>query len=237
MAQSFGVVEEKLCEAEFFLAQLRDSAPLGFNARYYFSAFVSASRCITWAPQASMSGVEGFDSWYEAAQAKLRADQLAGFFIEIRNRSEKRGLNPLNQVTREHLREHLFQQLNGHKREHVLILPDPSGGGTVLVDAVQACTQYFTSLVAVILECYEHFKNVVDPQWYFTKENFASMGKTLDDALREFGLGAEWASCVPKGTDPWRALRSQHQGCQINDLFRQYVGREIAGPDETQREG
>jgi hypothetical protein len=232
MAQSFGVVEEKLSEADFFLTLLRNADLHDAAARYYFSAFVSASRSVTWVLQASMSGVEGFDDWYTTAQGKLKADRLADFFVEIRNRSEKRGLNPLNEVPVAHLREHLLWQLRG-KREHVLVVPDPSGGQTVLTEALMASTDYFASLVGIIYECYGHFKTVVDPQWYFTQENFTSMGKGLHDAVRELGLPHEWASCAPEGVDAWRVLRSQQPACRINHLFQRYVGREIVGPDDA----
>jgi hypothetical protein len=236
MAQSFGVVEDKLHEAEFFLDQLRVSSRLSFDAQCYFSAFVSAARSVTWVLQATMSGIPGFESWYEVAQAKLKADPLAPFFVEIRNRSEKRGLNPLDQVTLDHLREDLFQQMRQHKRSHVLVLPDAhSKGSTVLADAVQASTLYFTSLVNVVFECHDRFRFVVDPQWYFTQDNFSAMGKTFEDAVVELGFPLAWASCVPAGDDRWRALRSQQPACQINDLFQKYIGREFASPDEVDR--
>jgi hypothetical protein len=232
MARSFGLVEEKLCEADFFLDQLRRSRRESFYARCYFSAFVSAARSVTWVLQAGMSGVTGFETWYGLAQAKLKSDPLAPFFVEIRNRSEKTGENPLNRVTLAHLREDLSHQLRGRKRSHVLVIPS-FGGATLLTYAVQACTLYFTSLVEVIFECYADFKRVVDPQWYFTQENFIRMGKTLEDAVRELGLPPVWASCAPKDEGAWRALRSQQPACEINHLFRQYLGREIVGPDDV----
>ena len=233
MARSFEFVEEKLCEAEFFLDQLRSSRRESFEARCYFSAFVSAARSVTWVLQAGMNGVTGFDTWYRLAQAKLKSDPLAPFFVEIRNLSEKTGENPLKRVTLAHLHEDLFRQLRGRKRSHVLVIPRAFDGATLLTDAVQACTLYFTSLVEVIFECYDHFKCDVDPQWHFTRENFIRMGKTFEDAVGEFGLPPVWASCAPKGEGAWRALRSQQPACQINGLFRQYLGREIVGPDDV----
>lgn len=236
MARSFGFVEEKLCEAEFFLGQLRSSRRESLDARCYFSAFVSAARSVTWVLQASMNGVNGFETWYRIVQAKLKSDPLAPFFVEIRNLSEKTGENPLNRVTLAHLHEDLSNQLRGLNRSHVLVIPRAFDGATLLADAEQACTLYFTSLVEVTFECYEHFKCVVDPRWYFTRENFVRMGKTFEDAVLDFGLPPAWASCAPGGEGAWRALRSQQPACQINDLFRKYLGREIAGPDDVRGE-
>ncbi len=234
MAQTFGVVEDKLRETEFFLDRLRESSRLSFDARFYFSAFVSAARSVTLSLQATMSGVPGFEPWYQNAQAKLKADPLAPFFIEIRNVSVHKGLNPLNQVTLDHLREDLFCQMHHHKRSHVIVLPDVHAkGSTVLADAVQASTLYFISLVNIVFECYDQFKYVIDPQWYFTRDNFSAMGKTFEDAVAELGFPPAWASCAPAGGDGWRMLRLQQPACQINDVFRKYVGREIADPDNS----
>jgi len=234
MAQSFGVVEDKLREAEFFLDRLRVSSRFSFDARCYFSAFVSAARSVTLALQATMSGISDFEPWYRDAQAKLKADPLAPFFVEIRNDLVHKGLNPLNQVTIDHLREDLSCQMHRHKRSHVIVLPDVHAkGSTVLADAVEASTLYFISLVNVVFECYDRFRCVVDPRWYFTRDNFSSMGKTFEDAVAELGFPPAWGACAPAGDDGWRVLRLQQPACQINDVFRKYVGREFAGPDDV----
>ena len=232
MSQSFGIVEEKLREGEFFLDELRASGRLSFESRCYFSAFVSATRSVTLALQATMSDVDGFNEWYHRAQAGLKLDPLARFFVEIRNDSVHKGLNPLGQVTMEHLREDFFLQFHQHKRAQVIVLPDPNAGeGTVLADAVEVSSAYFKSLAAVIHECYGRFRCVVDPRWYFTRENFMAMGKNFDDAVQELGFPRTWASCAGDETAGWRALRSQQAPCLLNDLFLRYVGRKIPDPD------
>jgi hypothetical protein len=182
-----------------------------------------------------MHGIPDFEPWYQGVQAKLTADPLAPFFVEIRNVSIHKGLNPLNQVTVDHLHEDLFQQMRQHNRGHVLVLPAvDSKKPTVLVDAVEASTTYFISLVTLIFECYDRFRCVVDPQWYFTRDNFTAMGKTFENAVVELGLPSEWALCAPAGDNGWRVLRLQQSPCQINDLFRKYIGREIPSPDDVQ---
>lgn len=91
MSSSFGVVEDKLREAEFFLAQLRGTSRVSFEANCYLSAFVSATRSVTFAIQASLKGVPGFKDWYESAQKQLKTDPLAPFFVEIRNEVVHKG--------------------------------------------------------------------------------------------------------------------------------------------------
>jgi hypothetical protein len=116
MASSFGVVEDKLREAEFFLSQLRDTSRLSFEAHCYFSAFVSAARSVTFAMQGSLKGVPGFKDWYDSAQKQLKTDPLAPFFVEIRNQVVHTGTNPLNRVSPDRLRDDLARQLHGDRR-------------------------------------------------------------------------------------------------------------------------
>src|SRR5438093_1558527 len=123
MASSFGVVEDKLREAEFFLDQLRNTSRLSFEADCFFSAFVSATRSVTFAMQASLKGVPGFKDWYDSAQKQLKTDPLAPFIVEIRNEVVHSGANPLNRVSLDHLREDLARQLYGDRRGHVLVIP------------------------------------------------------------------------------------------------------------------
>lgn len=230
MARSFGIVEEKLHETEFFLEKLRESCDISAGARYYFSAFISAARSVTLALQATMKDVSGFPKWYESAQIELKSDPLASFFKELRNDSIHKGLNRLNKVTEEHLREHLLSQSHG-QHNHVIILPNLHGKGeTTLVDAVSASEVYFELLLEVVYECYVRFKCVVDPRWYFTRNNFLSMGKTFEDAVAELGYPAGWVSCTEEEVG-WRALRRQQPPCQINDLFNKYLGVWIDDPD------
>ena len=65
MSDSFGLVEDKIFEAEYFLKRLQESISMSFESSCFFSAFVSASRSITFALQAAMNGVPGFSGWYE----------------------------------------------------------------------------------------------------------------------------------------------------------------------------
>jgi hypothetical protein len=232
MARSFGVVEDKLYETEFFLDRLRCAARSSFEANCYFSAFVSAARSVTFAIQASLQGVPGFKEWYDIAKMGLKTDPLAPFFLEIRNQVVHTGANPLNCVSLDHLREDLALQLHQGARGHVLVLPDlRSQDTTVLVNALEACDKYFTSLISVVYECYSVFKTVVDGRWYFTEANFSSMSKTFEDAVVELGFPPDWAACAPAGNERWRVIRSQQPPCLINGIFERFLGKTIPDPD------
>src|SRR5262245_6042828 len=232
MASSFGVVEDKLREAEFFLSKLRESGRLSFEADCYFSAFVTAARSVTDAMGASLKGVSGFKAWFDEALKRLKTDTLAPFFVEIRNEVVHEGINPLNRVSLEHLRAALSRQLRGD-REHVLVLPDAQRrDSTELVNAMDACEQYFSSLAGVVYECYAAFKTVVDARWYFTEAHFSSSGRSFGDALVEQGFPPTWTAGLPIGPEAWRVLRSQQPPCLVNDLFDRYLGKTIPDPDE-----
>lgn len=232
MAHSFGVVEDKLWESEFFLCQLQGVRPHSPESRYYFSAFVSAARSVTFAMQFSMSGVDGFEEWYAQAQENLRSDPLAPHFVEIRNNVQKRGLNPINAVPLSHLREHLGWQLAKGNRSHVLVLPSASGDSE-LADAWVATNKYFNLLVSVVFDAYERFKTIVDPRWHYTEAHFATHGRTLVDALAELGFPPDWVKAAPSEADAWRVLRAQQPPCALNELFLRRLGRCIVDPDEA----
>lgn len=234
MAQSFGIVEEKLREADFFLERVRNLRPLTYSARFYFSAFLSASRSVTLVLQATMNDAPGFRSWYEDAINPIKADPFAKYFKDIRNISIHKGLNPLNEVELNHLREHLFSQFQGLD-VHAIVVSNPNElNSTKLSDAVHLSHQYFRSLVKLIYDCYSKFKSIVDPRWYFTREHFLAMDKTLEDAWSELGFPTSWSSYLSDSEDDgWRALRSQQPPCQINDIFQKYLGKSIADPDDV----
>lgn len=232
--RSFGAVEEKLAETEFFLRKLRGVRQLSAEGPYFFSAFVSAARSVTWAMQASLNHVDGFPAWYETVQRRLQTDALARFFVQTRNVIQKRGHNPFDRVDLDHLVALLNCQLRGHRRP-ILMVPDPKQPKQrMLSDAVEVCEQYFNDLVTVVWECYDKYRTVVDARWYFTQENFRQQNKSLQDALAEMGFPPTWFGAIPDADEvqAWRVIRSQQPGCGINHLFLQYLGKEMLGPDD-----
>lgn len=229
MTRSFGLVEEKLREAEYFLGLLSAAGRHSQEAKYCFSAFVSASRSVTFTLQACLKGVEGFDAWYATAQFSLKTDSLARHFVEFRNSTQKTGENPIGCVDSTNLRQYLAAQLNGTAPTHILIHPVTSE----MLDAVAACELYLGSIVRIIYDCYIKFRTVLDPQWYFTKEAFEQSGKTFKDALQELGFPSSWTDAFPPREDGWLILRNQQPGCAINDIFYARLGKIVLGPDDS----
>lgn len=90
----FWLIDGKLREADFFLTKIRAEEDLDI-ARYYFSAFLSAARSVTFALQKCLTGLANFDSWYADRQQQLKKHPTASYFKNIRNEVLHEGLNPL----------------------------------------------------------------------------------------------------------------------------------------------
>jgi hypothetical protein len=184
-----------------------------------------------------MKGVDGFEAWYAAARVALNSDPLAPHFVEIRNDVQKKGMNPLNVVPITHLRQHLTNQLAKVPPASVLALSSGKlGSNTALIDAVEASRSYFKLLVSLVFDAYAEFKTIVDPQWYFTQRSFEARGRTLEDALVEFGFPPGWVT-PPPAAEAWRMLRCQQPSCALNHLFERYLNKRIAEPDDAAEQG
>ena len=230
MTRSFGLVEDKLREAEYFFDLLSKTSRHSQEARYCFSAFVSAARSVTFALQACLSDVEGFKGWYVTAQETLKSDPLAPHFVEFRNKSQKTGESPIGRVGHANLRRYLAAQLNGTAPTHALVHPSTEQ----LIDVVESCDSYLTSVTQVVYDCYVKFRTIVDPQWYFTHEAFQASGKTFADAVQEMGYPASWADAAPRENDPWSSLSRLNPSCAINDLFQARLGQTVTGPYDSE---
>ena len=222
MARSFDLVDGKLYEADFFLEKLvaTDDRNL-IEARYYFSAFVAAARSVTFALQAVMSSIEGFDDWYRTKQEVLKGDKTAKFFHKTRTESQHIGLNPLNGDIRSFIEsrgssKQYFFSVNG-----IEPIPNAPDG-----DAIVSCREYLVSLVELIFECYEQFGSVIDPDKYYTFQNLERLGLSIEDVEESLGFPRGW-TYVSEGYDEERikALRRSVPGTQINWLFDKYLNR------------
>lgn len=100
------------------------------------------------------------------------------------------------------------------------------------VDVLTLCRDYFVLLLEIVYDCYVVLGRHIDPQQYFTKENFADLGRSIDDGEREV-WGWVMQSHIDDGfteDDRWHALRERVGECQINHLFYGYLGRPTPQP-------
>src|SRR5690606_29693614 len=145
--RSFGVVDEKLAEADFFLDEIAAERFNMFRVRFLFSAFAAAARSVTFALQGSLRGADGFDDWYSARQDELRTNKLARFFHDCRTDSQHLGLNPV---------------MGGYsgKDEHGFHFGQPEQNRYAelpSMDVVTACREYMRIICSVIDMAYTDF--------------------------------------------------------------------------------
>ncbi|HVR38204.1 MAG TPA: hypothetical protein VMU84_03855 [Thermoanaerobaculia bacterium] len=175
----FWLIDGKLCESDFFLEKL-NTAPDIEAARYYFSAFLSAARSVTFALQKCLGGLAHFDAWYTDQQRELKQHPTAAYFKTIRDQVIHEGLNPLER--------------------HVRGVGGIVGSNFYLVesapeqDVVIAGTSYMAILVRIAGEAYQRFWTSVDLPANFTPDDLAARGQTIEDIEEEFGYPRGWSA-------------------------------------------
>lgn len=224
MSRSFGIVDFKVREAEYFLLELtRLSEQFAFEpVQFSASAFASATRSITFAMQASLKNASEFDPWYVTQQARLREDPLARFFVDFRNYTQKIGGGDI-----------VCQAMRVQERVRFYFCPVPDLDKVPEQDVLSACESYFTTILQIVFDCYIKFGPVIDGQQYFTRENFSARGKTIEDAEEELGFPRGWTDLGDRDLEPyrWQALRSQADGCLIQEQFERWLSKSLPHPD------
>jgi hypothetical protein len=229
--RSFDLVDYKLAEADFFLERLCETNGDFFPAGCYFSAFVAAARSVTSSLQAVMSSAEGFNAWYAEHQARLKGDEIARFFHEARNLGQHVGVSPLRSGS---------SGPGGAWRYYFSPCPDFPTVPTI--DVCSACRHLMVFLAKIVLDCYDRFGEVIDPEWYYTKEAYAKRGLTIEDAEEEV-IGVRGWTAVPDVPMQyrlavedyrWQMIRDSMAGCHIDDLFEKYAGRVRTVPERVE---
>ncbi|UEG49707.1 hypothetical protein LK994_13780 [Ferruginibacter lapsinanis] len=216
MSYSFDIVDQKVNETEFFLRKMIEAKSNWFEFSCYLTAFLSSSRAITLALQ-RFKFISGFDEWYNPKQAALKSDPLAKFILEVRNDNVHGGPNPV--VGGSFYRgESEYRFKDQDKLEYK--------------DIVSCCRVHFINLLEIVYDCYLVLGIHVDPQQYYTREHFTTMGLTIDDAELEI-WGWIMDSYIEDGFDEddrWHELRSKVGECKINHLFNGYLGKVTPQP-------
>ena len=212
--RSFGVVEDKIKEADFFLCKLSNTKDFLYGANYYLSAFLSASRSITFALQASISKIDDFQKWYEEQQVKLKQNDLARYFLETRNLSQKVGYYPISSGL--YAKGKVLYYFD-HFLEDEIKSPIPKE------DVMTACNLYFVLLLEIIRDCFQKFGHIIDPVLYFVY-NITEAGKSLEDIEEELGYPRGWTDSIPD-EERIKILRQYFEkDVTIDYVFEKYLG-------------
>ncbi|MCP4250133.1 MAG: hypothetical protein GY778_24080 [bacterium] len=229
MSRSFGIVDGKVAEASFFLESFAEAGTNFFKRRCYFSAFVASARSITYAMQAAMKELPGFDEWYAEQQAALRSDGIARFFHEARRLDHHVGVNLVAGGS-------MTCEADGIQRITHHFASDSTKAPVPQMDVYEACVHYFKALVALVFACYCRFGESIDPHDYYTAEAFGRRGLSIEDAEEEVFGWRGWTDApgVPVA-ERWRMIRRSVVGCNINHLFERFLGKVL--PTARQKGG
>ena len=223
MARSFGIVEKKLEESEFFLTKLEetiDSWPMSEEPQFYLSAFASATRSITFTLQASISDIPEFKEWYKKHQELLKASKLARYFLEARNLSQKVGYYLIGRGKSyktgngEHKMLLFFQHFSDSQLDYI---PEE--------DILTSCKTYFKLLLNLILDCYKVFGSIIDPELFFTYENLMNTNKSIEDFEEQAGYPRGWTNLPDFSIHDRIELIARNQPKPTIDwIFKSYLG-------------
>lgn len=227
MARSFQIVEYKVAETDFFLEKIEECTDRFrlFESRNYLSAFLSSSRSITFALQASLSDLNDFKIWYERHQEKMRRNKLAKYFLEARNLSQKVGYYPITSG-----RVFIDDKNDRRIEYHFDRITLEVSGFVPEEDVLTSCRRYFVLLLELVFDCYQTFGTVIDPEQYFSFENIRKTGKTIEDFEEELGYPRGWTK-IDGATDEERlsAIRSEIHYDGIDHILIKYLGKNRFG--------
>ena len=225
MLKTFDTVDMKVAEAEFFLQKMAAVNQDVFEVQCYFSAFLAAIRTITLALQ-QFADLPGFEAYYAPHRDALKNSGLAQFFLNTRNDHLHGGSHPI--------RGGSFA--SGKATYHFADYDQYVGRDIGKDDVVARSRDFFVMLLRIVYDCYVVLGPHVDPQQYYTREHFASLGKTVEQAECEI-YGWICSTRIGEGytiDDRWHHLRADAGCCLINHLFHAYLGKTTPTPIEPE---
>ena len=220
----FGLVDSKVQEGEYFLERILKADMFFFGVQCDAVAFTAATRSITFAMQSSLKGIPEFDAWYKEKQEQMRADSLARFFNDFRRVSQYIGANAV------------IGGSSGNDKFLFYFGPLPDLKEVPELDVASACTAYFKSTLELVYECYITFPELINGQWRYTRQHFASIGKTIEDAEEELGFPRGWSEVSGYDEETrWFYLRKQADGCNVQEQFMEWLGKRVPHPDDEEQ--
>lgn len=218
--RSFQVVENKINESDFFLEHLKSSK--GVEIIYYLSAYLSATRSITFALQVAMRGIDGFEEWYKLQQHKLKGNPIALYLLEVRNYTLHEGEYPI--YSRLFFASHPSEQL------FFTQVPGKSQLEVPKENVIETCRQYMIMLLEIIRDCFQRFGYVMDPVLRFNHV-ISSKEKTLEDIEEELGFPRGWTNIADASQeDRVHILRQElKKNLSIDFIFYKYLGTDRLG--------
>lgn len=184
MPKYFKVVSEKISESVFFfeLMEKSNNPLMVFKMRNYLSAFLSSSRSITFSIQYYIADNEEMKSIYEEVQASLKKDDVAKYFLNARNYSQKTGYYPITSggiinstpdggANFHHEFDRSFWQSN---------VSIPKG------DVIEICRSYLKTLLIHVSKFYINFGKEIDYYYQLSSEHLLKSKLDLEKIETEY---------------------------------------------------
>ena len=214
------LIDMKIAEAEFFLNEIEKQQVGILEINSLVNAFTSSSRNITFSFQYVLADTKGFKQWYRGKQKLMRNDPTFLFFNEHRRASI-------------HESQYFVTSGNLDKDSMTWYFSDLVKN-TLQGSVYDECRAYFIKLLELAYNCYETFKYDLSSKWYYTQEHFDILGKSIDDADEEIIGVAGWtkvSNSKEELDNRWALLRRQVQGCEIQHIFKGYLGKVFEEPE------
>jgi hypothetical protein len=207
---SVGHAVERLEECEYFLGRMLGAGPAEF--KFELNAFLSASRSVTFVLQRCLAHIPAFEQWYAKQREQMKNDEAMGFFLELRNVSQKQG--PVAYVA--------GGTLDGWSARFVSI---GTNVPTVLQgrDVRECCAEHLRKLAVLVRDCVHELPFHSCVARALTPEGMTALGFTFDDVEALLGLPHGYTD-VDGGqfsiADKLRVLRGEVDGIDMAELER-----------------
>jgi hypothetical protein len=198
-------------EAEHFarrVADISDADVVG----YELNAFLSAARSVTFLLQKEFAAVTGFEAWWTEERNRLRQDEAARFFLELRNFSQKQG--PVSLVGTRNKSGRWYHMFAG------TLQPVPKS--LLNRDVADCCFEHLSKLARTILRFAEVFPFHSCPARALTPEGVEALGINLNSIEAALGFPPEFSSVRPEGTiaDRTRLYRRYVDEVRFDEIQR-----------------
>lgn len=231
--RSFGLVEDKIRETDFFLNQIKYCDNF-FECKCYLNAFLSACRSITFVLQASMKKVPEFDKWYDRQQQIMKDNELSNFFATARTESQKIGTchicsGSCYKDIRGEIRMQFYFEKDFDIADfmHTLFIHKENGKlEHSIEDVATQCENHFKFILEIVYDCFNTFGHVIDPKKYYTLGNIQNIGLSVEDVEGATGYPRGWTDIEGyTPSDRVDLIRCYEPDSNIDPLFVKYLNK------------
>jgi len=149
------LVSTKLKEADFFLEKMISANKHIDELDYYFSAYCSAARSVTFVLQYIGRDITGFDEWYTQIQTKMKNNIICKYLLEARNESQKKGICPIARGIE-------FELSSGEKQllHYFSYYRDDQPAKIPSDDVITTCKDQMKILVEIVSDFFAKFEDL-----------------------------------------------------------------------------